>query len=219
MITTVSSIVLVTQNKVNMTLLKVKRSAMNLGFIAFLISSFSLSVNAADVAAGKAKAEALCNACHGPNGNSQIPDIPSLAGMPPLSISNTLFYYREGNRKNPIMTPIAANLTNAEMKDVAAYYSSQKREVTYNTKPENIEAGAKLAQQYNCTQCHGPNLLGVQHIPRVAGQNHDYLLTQLKGFKAMTRADMDGNMSSAVSAIKLEDLVLISDYAAGMKSQ
>ena len=214
-----SSTVLVTQNKVNMTFLKVKQNAMSFGLIAFLISSFSLSANAADIAAGKAKAEALCNACHGPNGNSQSPDIPALAGMPPLSISNTLYYYREGNRKNPIMTPIAAGLSNAEMKDVAAYYASQAREVTHTTKPENVEVGAKLAQQYNCTQCHGPNLLGLQHIPRVAGQNHDYLLTQLKGFKAMTRADMDGNMSSAVSAIKLEDLVLIGDYVAGLKSQ
>ncbi|WP_159460809.1 c-type cytochrome [Polynucleobacter kasalickyi] len=191
---------------------------MNFGFIAFLMSVM-VSASGADISAGKLKAEGLCNACHGPNGNSQNADIPSLAGMPALSIANTLFYYREGNRKNPIMTPIASTLSNAEMKDLAAYYASQAREVTYKSKPENIELGAKLAQQYNCTQCHGPNLLGVQHIPRIAGQNHDYLLTQLKGFKAMTRADMDGNMSSAVSAIKLEDLVLISDYVAGLKFQ
>ncbi len=201
-----------------MFLLKVKQNAMNLGFIAFLMS-LVFTVNAADISAGKSKAEGLCNACHGANGNSQNADIPSLAGMPALSIANTLFYYREGNRKNPIMTPIASTLSNAEMKDVAAYYAAQAREVSYTSKPENIELGAKLTQQYNCTQCHGPNLLGVQHIPRIAGQNHDYLLTQLKGFKAMTRADMDGNMSSAVSAIKLEDLILISDYVAGLKLQ
>ena len=202
----------------NMPLLKVRRNAMNLGFIAFL-TSITLTVSAADISAGKLKAEGLCNACHGPNGNSQSSEIPALAGMPALSIANTLFYYREGNRKNPIMSPIASTLSNAEMKDVAAYYAAQAREVTHTAKPENIELGARLTQQYNCTQCHGPNLLGVQHIPRVAGQNHDYLLTQLKGFKAMTRADMDGNMSSAVSAIKLEDLVVISDYVAGLKSQ
>jgi cytochrome c553 len=117
------------------------------------------------------------------------------------------------------MSPIAARLSNAEMKDVAAYYAAQKRQVTYMTNPENVEKGKQLATQYNCTQCHGPNLLGVQHIPRISGQNHDYLLTQLKGFKAMTGADMDGNMSSAVSAIKLEDLVTISDYVAGLKTE
>jgi cytochrome c553 len=202
-----------------MFLLSVKQKAMGLGLIAFLMMSPFLSATAADLEAGKAKAENLCNACHGPGGNSQNSEIPSLAGMPALSIANTLYFYREGNRKNPIMSPIAATLTNAEMKDVAAYYAAQKRQVTYNTKPENIEKGKQLAAQYNCTQCHGPSLLGVQHIPRISGQNHDYLLTQLKGFKAMTRADMDGNMSSAVSAIKLEDLITISDYVAGLKTE
>ena len=201
-----------------MFLSKVKRNATSLGLVVFLLSMV-FTASAADISAGKLKAEGLCNACHGPNGNSQNSEIPSLAGMPALSIANTLFYYREGNRKNPIMSPIASTLSNAEMKDVAAYYASQARTVSYMTKPENIEAGAKLTQQYNCTQCHGPNLLGVQHIPRIAGQNHDFLLTQLKGFKAMTRADMDGNMSSAVSAVKIEDLVLISDYVAGLKTQ
>lgn len=195
---------------------RVNKNAMGLMLIAF----FTLEIAfAADIDLGKAKATEVCNSCHGPNGNSPSPEIPSLAGMPALSIANTLFYYREGNRKNPIMTPIASNLTNAQMKDVAAYYNAQKREVSYQTKPENLATGAKLTKEYNCTQCHGPNLLGVQHIPRIAGQNHEYLLTQLKGFKAMTRADMDGNMTSAVSAVKMEDLILISDYVAGLNPQ
>jgi len=170
---------------------------------------------AADVQVGKAKAE-VCNSCHGPNGNSLNPEIPALAGMPALAISNLLFFYREGNRKNPIMSAMAANLTNAEMKDIAAYYASQPRQTTHQTSPVNLAAGPALATKYNCTQCHGPQLQGLQHIPRISGQQKEYLITQLKGFKAGTRADMDGNMTSAAANLNENDIVVLSDYLAGL---
>ena len=182
----------------------------------FLFGFQALSI-AADVAAGKAKAE-QCSACHGPNGNSVNPEIPALAGQPALMISNMLFYYREGIRKNEIMRAMAANLSNKEMKDVAAFYSTQVREnASYQSKVENVQKGALLTEKYNCTQCHGPQLQGVQHIPRIAGQQPDYLLTQLKGFKAMTREDMDGNMTSAFSVVKYEEIEPIADYLAGLR--
>jgi len=197
-----------------MTLFSFKKSA-TIAFIVAL-SSISHSVSfAADIQVGKTKAE-VCNSCHGPNGNSQNPEVPALAGMPALAISNLLFFYREGNRKNPIMTPMAANLTNADMKDIAAYYAAQTRLTMHQTSPANISAGPALAKQYNCTQCHGPQLQGLQHIPKISGQQKEYLLTQLKGFKAGTRADMDGNMTSAASNLNENDMVILSDYIAGL---
>jgi cytochrome c553 len=184
-----------------------------------VVAAFALAggaASAADPEAGKRKA-ALCEACHGPEGNSVIPANPSIAGQPAQFISTALFFFREGNRKDAQMTPIAANLSNADMNDLAAYFSSLKpAPPRHRSSAENAAAGPGLAQKLLCTQCHGPALLGVQHIPRVAGQQADYLKTQLRGFKAQKRADIDGNMSSAAQALTDKDIEVLADYIAGL---
>ena len=174
---------------------------------------------AADIAAGEKKA-AVCAACHGEAGNSTNPQWPSLAQQPAQFISTSLFMFREGNRKNDLMTPMAKPLSNAEMNDLAAYFAAQKAAPPkHKSKPENVAAGPGLAKKFNCSQCHGPQLLGQQHIPRLAGQQYDYLLEQLKGFKAQTRADIDGNMTSAAQALTMQDIELLADYLAGLGAQ
>jgi cytochrome c553 len=170
----------------------------------------------ADIEAGKQKAQ-VCVACHGPAGNSTNPVMPSLAGQPAQFISIELFQFREGNRKDAQMTPMAVNLSNADMNDLAAYFSAQKPEPpTHKTDPANAAAAPDLAKQLHCSQCHGPALLGQQHIPRLAGQQFDYLKTQLRGFKAGTRADLDGNMTSAAQALTDKDIDVLADYLAGL---
>lgn len=116
------------------------------------------------------------------------------------------------------MSPMAVGLTNADLNNIAAYFAAQKV-----TPPARVadaataEAGQRLANQYNCTQCHGATLMGQQHIPRLAGQQADYLRTQLRGFKASTRFDMDGQMTSAAQALSEADIALLADYMAGLK--
>ena len=162
----------------------------------------------------------LCAACHGPEGNSIIPANPSLAAQPEQSISIQLFQFREGNRKDPQMTPMAANLSNKEMDELAAFFSKQKAAAPlHKTASGNAAAGPKLAQQFNCVQCHGRALRGQQHIPRLAGQQHDYLLAQLRKFKAQTRADLDGNMTSAAQPLNDRDIEILADYLAGLSPQ
>jgi cytochrome c553 len=178
--------------------------------------SFSSSAALADAEAGRQKAQP-CAACHGPDGNSANPAIPSLAGQPAQFITMQLFQFREGNRKDPQMTPMAANLSNADMNDLAAYFTAQKHAPPgHKTGPENAAKAPALTQKYNCVQCHGPKLLGQQHIPRLAGQQHEYLKKQLQGFKAQTRADLDGNMTSAAQALSPADIDVIADYLAGL---
>jgi cytochrome c553 len=170
----------------------------------------------ADIEAGRQKAQ-VCFACHGPEGNSANPVMPTLAGQPAQFISIELFQFREGNRKDPQMTPMAANLTNADMNDLAAYFAAQKpRPPSHKTDPANAATAPKLAQQFNCVQCHGKALLGQQHIPRLAGQQFEYLKMQLRGFKAQTRADLDGNMTSAAQALSENDIDALVDYIAGL---
>ena len=159
----------------------------------------------------------VCAACHGPEGNSVIPTNPSIAAQPAQSITLQLFQFREGNRKDPQMTPMAVNLSNADMSDLAAYFSAQKPEPpAHKTDPANAAAAPKLAQQFKCVQCHGPALLGLQHIPRLAGQQFEYLKTQMRGFKAQTRADLDGNMTSAAQALTDKDIDVLVDYISGL---
>ena len=163
------------------------------------------------------KAEA-CIVCHGPGGNSTDPAMPSLAGQPAQFVAMQLYLFREGNRKNPQMSPEASNLSNADMNELAAYFSRQKPAApSRQTAPENAAAGRRLAEQHYCVQCHGPALLGVQHIPRLAGQHYAYLRTQLRGFKSSTRFDLDGQMSSAAQPLSDADIEILADYLAGMK--
>jgi cytochrome c553 len=170
----------------------------------------------ADIEAGRQKA-LVCFACHGSAGNSANPVVPSLAGQPAQFVSMELFQFREGNRKDPQMTPLAANLSNADMNDLAAYFSAQKPTPSeHRTEPANAAIAPKLAEQFHCVQCHGPALLGQQHIPRLAGQQFEYLKTQLRGFKAQTRADLDGNMTSAAQALTEKDIDVLVDYVAGL---
>jgi cytochrome c553 len=174
---------------------------------------------AADAEAGRQKA-AVCAACHGDGGNSTNPAVPSIAQQPAQFIITSLFMFREGNRKDLQMSPMAANLSNPDMSDLAAFFSAQKAAPPrHKSNPENASAGPVLAQKFNCTQCHGPGLLGQQHIPRLSGQQFEYLRTQLRGFKATTRADIDGNMTSAAQALSDKDIEVLSDFIAGAGAQ
>jgi cytochrome c553 len=174
------------------------------------------TARAADPEAGRQKAQ-RCAACHGPGGNSSNPVMPSLAGQPAQFISMQLFQFREGNRKDPQMTPMAAGLSNTDMNDLAAYFSAQKpAPPVHAADPAKAAAARRLAEQHHCVQCHGPALLGQQHIPRLAGQQYAYLKAQLLGFRASTRADLDGNMTSAAQGLSAADIEILADYLAGL---
>jgi len=178
----------------------------------FLFPGFA----AADAEAGKAKA-VVCAACHGEGGNSPDRAVPSIAGQPAQMIATQLYQFREGNRKDPVMSPMAAKLTNADMNDLAAYFSSQKMAPPrHQSAAESAAAGPGLAKKFNCSQCHGSALMGQQHIPRLAGQQVEYLRAQLKAFKAGKRADMDGNMTAAAQPLTDKDIDVLADYLAGL---
>ena len=170
--------------------------------------------------AGAPEKAQLCAACHGPEGNSTNPAVPSIAGQPAQFISTELFLFRQGSRDDPQMTAVAKTLSNADMNELAAYFSAQKPPPPkHRTAAQNAAAGPELARRLNCVQCHGPRLLGQQHIPRLAGQQPDYLRVQLLGFKAHTRADMDGNMTSAAEPLTEKDIEVLVDYIAGLGTQ
>jgi len=93
--------------------------------ISLLVASFVLATAAhgADLTAGQAKAN--CQACHGMDGNSTVPDYPKLGGQYPDYLAKALRDYKSGARKNPIMAGFAGALTAQDIDNLAAYYASQ----------------------------------------------------------------------------------------------
>ena len=85
-----------------------------------------VTARAADLRAGKAIVQRTCYACHGLNGVSRMSLYPNLAGQKEAYLAAQLRAFRDGSRKNPIMSLIAAHLSAAQMKDVAAYFASLK---------------------------------------------------------------------------------------------
>jgi len=173
------------------------------------------------LAVGAARAEVdpqSCFACHGPNGNSSNPAVPSLAGQPAQFIGTQLIMFREKRRTDPLMSPVAAPLTNAEISALGKFFAAQPHAAPARKPAESVAAaGRKLAEDFNCVVCHGPALKGQQHVPRLAGQQAEYLRVQLRGFMAGTRFDMDGNMTSAAQRLKPGDVDILAEYIAGLE--
>jgi cytochrome c553 len=97
---------------------------------ATLAIGVAVPVHAANVAAGQAKAKEVCAACHGADGNSPQPDYPKLAGQYRDYLEKALHDYKSGQRKNPIMAANAAALSNDDIANLAAWFSSQPAAVT-----------------------------------------------------------------------------------------
>ena len=91
--------------------------------LAACIALRAASAHAADIAAGKEKAE-LCVGCHGENGISQMENIPSLAGQPDQFIQWQLVFFRAGARKNEQMQPIVEQINNEDIRNLGAYFAS-----------------------------------------------------------------------------------------------
>ncbi|HUQ27727.1 MAG TPA: cytochrome c [Usitatibacter sp.] len=92
---------------------------------AFLALSLPAAAASGDAEVGRKKSTP-CAACHGANGTSASPDFPNLAGQYADYILAALTHYKNGKRKNPIMAAQVQNLTQKDMLDLAAYFSSQK---------------------------------------------------------------------------------------------
>jgi len=158
--------------------------------VALALALAAGAAGAADLAAGAAKAES-CAACHGPAGISKLPQTPSLAGQPEGFLQWQLVYFRGGRRKSPVMQPIAAALSDDDIRNLAAHFAQQKPPPPAATGSEVAPAmhavGQRLAQRHRCASCHTDDYSGTQATPRLAGQREDYLLKALREFKSGAR--------------------------------
>jgi cytochrome c553 len=163
------------------------------------------------LAAGSAEAGAtkatVCQACHGPNGNSVNPQWPSLAGQNAVYIETQLRQFHGKTRVDPtgLMPPQAAALSEQDILDLAAYFSLQTP-TGLEADPSYWQAGEKLYRSGDparqlpaCMACHGPVARGVPSAgyPQLRAQHAEYLIQQLTQYAADGRYTRDSKGQSA----------------------
>ena len=149
----------------------------------------NVPVRAADLAAGKAKAE-LCAGCHGEGGISQTENIPSLAGQPDQFIQWQLVFFRAGTRKNEQMQPIVEQVNNEDIRNLGAYFASlaPPKASKPDDNPDLSAKGAQAAAGRRCASCHTDTFAGTKAVARIAGQREEYLLKALRDYKSGVRS-------------------------------
>lgn len=173
------------------------RSALTLALTLACTPLLAASLTSGDAAAGKTKA-AVCAACHGADGNSTQPIYPKLAGQGAPYLDKQLHDFKSGKRDNAIMKGMAAGLSDADMANLAAYFSEQTTTVD-EADPKLVEAGEAIFRGGivakdvpSCSGCHGPAGQGIisAKFPKLAGQHAAYVEAQLKAFRAAGRGDL-----------------------------
>ncbi len=166
------------------------------------------AVYAVDKAAGETKAKA-CIACHGEKGIGKDSMYPTLAGQKPAYIVAQLKAFKAGTRKGPMMEPTAKSLSNEDMNNIAAYFSSIENNSQHHAK-EHTTTQATIDKASMCKGCHGRSGEGRGAFPRLRNQHYQYLETQLKAYKAGTRKG--GPMTGIASGLSDEDIKALSHY-------
>lgn len=156
-----------------------------------------------------------CGACHGPDGNSQTPDIPSLAGQPVIFIETQLIFFREGLRRSEQMTPLAKELTDEEIGALAAHYAALPAKALPGQVSDALMArGRELSDARRCGTCHLPDFSGRQQMPRLAGQREDYLVLALTAYRDQTRGGADTTMIDIMRGLTDQDIAALAHFLA-----
>ena len=177
-----------------------------------------------DPAAGQAKS-ALCGSCHGVDGNSLMAMNPKLAGQSARYMVKQLQEFKSGARESAIMASMVLSLSDQDMEDIAAWYSSQQSTIQ-GANPESIELAERLYRAGNseiavaaCSACHSPTGKGnaPAGFPLLSGQHAEYTLQQLKNFRSGARQN-DGSamMRTVVERLTDKELEALASYVSGL---
>ncbi len=206
------------------------------GLAASLLTSVAGSTQLlpqGDPAQGQALAEQVCAACHGAGGYSRDPQFPKLAGQSARYLYDQLLAFKaQGHRRaSGIMGAIAVNLSDAQMRDAAAYFAAQR---PWNDAAQSVPISQSLLARGQsiyrqgiardsgvpaCASCHALSGGGLPpEFPRLAGQFEPYLVKQLDEFRSERRNSNPNQMMSVV-AHKLtdRDIQAVAAYIATMK--
>ena len=190
---------------------------------------------AASVASGQDKPPAVvnqvCAACHAADGNSVAPANPKLAGQFAEYLGKQLRDFKsQGSnapaRQSAVMNGMVANLSEADMKSLAAYYASQAYKPSAAADKDLAALGQKLWRGGDavhgipaCAGCHGPAGAGIPaQFPRIAGQYAEYIAAQLTAFREGKRTnDLNGVMRGVAAHMNDGQMRAVAEYAAGLR--
>ena len=179
-----------------------------------------------DAEAGRTLA-APCVACHGEDGNSEIPINPSLAGQNFRYLNRQMLLIRDGGRAAPLMAGQLDRLSDEEIADIAAFYASQTPAIRA-APPEAAGLGQRIyrgglleKQVAACTACHSPDGSGnaPAGFPRLSGQHVDYVVPQLKAYREGQRTtdeEYGGMMRQTVATLTDGEIEAVAKYLVGL---
>lgn len=160
----------------------------------------------------------MCDSCHGRDGNSTRPGVPSLSGMTARYLAEATIAYRDGVKKNAAMLEMVSFLQDADIEKVALYYALQEPVATKKPGKADLAAGEKIKPA--CSLCHSDE--GIKKDPRVPnlnGQDHQYLIDATMAYANGKRINED--MQAIARAIKPQDasnLVNVTGYYTAQKA-
>jgi cytochrome c553 len=162
---------------------------------------------------------ALCFACHGANGRSEIPETPSLAAQPAPFILLQLKMMLEGKRQIPAMQPVMSELTADNLRSYADRIAGLQKPAPPPAASDaaRYERGQKIAAVSRCATCHNTDFSGAGTNPRLAHQRDDYLVKALRDYKSAARVDPGGIMAASVKDLGDAELVDLAYYLANLR--
>ncbi len=193
---------------------------------AFISVTSAVAADFGDPAKAQPIADRICAACHGADGNSPLPMNPSLAGQHPEYLFKQLNEFKSGSRNNAVMMGMVAGVSAEDMRNLAAYYAAQKPSETAAKDKDLVAQGRKLFRGGNiatgvtaCAGCHSPNGAGIPtQFPRLAGQHPEYVIAQLKAFRAGDRANDSNAMMRAVAGrLTDREIAAVAEYLSALR--
>lgn len=165
------------------------------------------------------EALAACLACHGAEGQSVIPGVPSLGGQPAFYLSVQLLMFREKLRAVEPMTQMLRGLKDDDLRALADNLSKLPPPAPAGgaADPARMERAQAVIEQHRCNFCHNRNFSGVENVPRLAGQREDYLAKALGEYKNNTRRGYDASMADVLYPIADEQILDLAYFLARLR--
>jgi len=186
--------------------------------IVFLVLALTVATTASAASLFEER-KPLCLECHGKNGVSTNPEVPSLGGMSELYALLQLVAFREGNRKDPTMTEMVKGMTDDDLRAASAMVAklTPPPPAKEAGDPARMARGKELAQKHRCGICHKSDFLGGEQMPPLAHQREDYLLKSLRAFKSETRIGDRAAMIEVLYPLHDADFVDLAHYLAHVR--
>ena len=177
-----------------------------------------------DLAKGETTSKTVCAACHTNDGSRGSPTYPILQGQHPEYLVKQLTEFKSGKRAHAIMTGMATTLSEADMKNVAAFYASKQAKPGFARNKDLVALGEKIyrggiAERSipACAGCHSPDGAGIPaQYPRLAGQHAEYTEAQLVAIRGGVRTNSIP-MTGVAAKLNDREIKAVADYVAGLR--